>query len=107
MGFLAASAAGSPVSRPRSRQAANYVICFALNRLGRDAASLLDCTASAARRGIEVHVCARGRLAATSASGLAGTALGVGRHPLDGGVVNFPGLVLYGLRSSKSRRRPQ
>jgi len=115
MGFLAAGAAGSPVSRPRSRQAANYVICFALDRLGRDVAGLLEWTASAVGRGVEVHVCARGRLDATSASGF-GTALGVGladpypaylRHSRDRDVLNLPGVVLYGLRSSKSGRLPQ
>ena len=83
--------------------------------LGRDAAGLLEWTASAAGRGVEVHVCARGRLDATSAPGF-GTALGVGladpypaylRHFRDRDVLNFPGVVLYGLRSSKSGRLPQ
>src|SRR5215470_5755790 len=83
--------------------------------LGRDAAGLLEWTASAAGRGCRGSRLCQGRLDATSASGF-GTVLGVGladpypaylRHSRDRDVLNLPGVVLYGLRSSKSGRLPQ
>jgi DNA invertase Pin-like site-specific DNA recombinase len=52
---------------------ARVVVCSNLDRLARDAAGLLDWTASAARRGIELHIVGRGRVEVASAAGYLGT----------------------------------
>jgi DNA invertase Pin-like site-specific DNA recombinase len=55
--------------------AALFVVCYSLDRLGRDAAGLLDWTASAARRGIQLHVCGRGLIETSSSSGFLGASV--------------------------------
>src|SRR5262245_14433794 len=57
---------------------ANRVIAYHLDRVARDAAALLDWCASAAKRGIELHIVGRGQVETMSSAGY----LGVGVEAL-------------------------
>jgi len=48
---------------------ARFVVAYHLDRVARDAAALLDWCASAAKRGIELHIVGRGRTETATASG--------------------------------------
>lgn len=57
---------------------ARFVIAFHLDRVGRDVAGLMDWVASAAKRGVELHIVGRGKMETASSSGY----LGVGVEAL-------------------------
>jgi len=48
---------------------AGYVVAYHLDRVARDAAALLDWCASAAKRGVELHIVGRGKVETATASG--------------------------------------
>lgn len=51
---------------------ARYVVAYHLDRVARDAAGLLDWCASAAKRGVELHIVGRGRAETSTAAGYLG-----------------------------------
>lgn len=57
---------------------ARFVIAYHLDRVGRDVAGLMDWVASAAKRGVELHIVGRGKMETASSSGY----LGVGVEAL-------------------------
>ena len=52
---------------------ARAVVCFSLDRLGRDVVGVLGWMSSAARRGVALHVVGRGVVEVASSSGFLGT----------------------------------
>ncbi len=48
---------------------AGFVVAYHLDRIARDAAALLDWVASAATRGVELHIVGRGKVETVTASG--------------------------------------
>lgn len=57
---------------------ARFVIAYHLDRVGRDAAGLLDWIAASTRRGVEIHIVGRGKMETTTSAGY----LGVGVEAL-------------------------